>query len=156
VADSVAASLLLAGGFFGIVVFAALGRPSLSRIIAVSACALVSLTRLTAGVGFVCGGLLRDAFSPLVHCALFAATCAALLLPEFRFPVALAALGGASLATRIIQDAAIFGDAGYLAASPPYPQVMSHARVRAQPDGVRRLNRSFAHFHRDGNNRSWF
>jgi hypothetical protein len=95
----------------------------------------VSLTRLTAGVGFVRDGLPRDAFSPLVHCAIFAAATAALLLPEFRFPVALAALGGASLATRIIQDAAIFGDPGYLAASPPYSQVMRSACART-PDKV--------------------
>jgi hypothetical protein len=127
VAGSVVAVLLLAAGFLGIAAFAALGRPGASRAVAVSTCALVALTQLTAGVGFLCGGMPRDAFLPLAHCAIYVAACAALLLPEVGFPAALTALGAASLAMRIIQDAAIFADASYLAVAPPYSQVMSLA-----------------------------
>ena len=131
VADSVAAALLLAGGFLSAAVLAALGRPGTSKALSAAACAAVALTRLAAGVGFASGGEPRDAFSPLAHCAIFAAAAAALLRPEEGFPAALVALGGASLATRIVQDAAVFGDAGYLAASPPYLQAITSFRFRS-------------------------
>ena len=123
VAESAVTNLLLAAGLLAATLCALAGRPPYARWVLAISCGLVALNHLVAAVGFATLGLPRDLFSPIVHTLLFALVGAAFLGPEAVFPRALAAAGAASLVTRVLQDTAVYSDAGYLAASPPYPQI---------------------------------